>query len=49
MAVGFRLDDKALQAKMNEVLKEMMNDGTADKIAEKWFGNGNLLNKDGFK
>ncbi len=49
MAVGFRLDDKALQAKMNDVLKEMMNDGTADKIAEKWFGNSNLLNKDGFK
>lgn len=49
MAVGFRLEDKALQEKINGVLKEMMNDGTADKIAEKWFGNSNLLNKDGFK
>lgn len=49
MAAGFRLEDKALQEKVNSVLKEMMNDGTADKIAEKWFGNSNLLNKDAFK
>lgn len=49
MAVGFHLEDKALQEKVNSVLKEMMNDGTADKIAEKWFGNSNLLNKDAFK
>lgn len=49
MAVGFRLEDKALQEKINGVLKEIINDGTVDKIAEKWFGNGNLLNKDAFK
>lgn len=49
MGVGFRLEDKALQAKINDVLKQVMNDGTADKIAQKWFGNSNLLNKDAFK
>lgn len=38
-AIGFRKDDYALAAKVQEILDEMGKDGTAGKIAEKWFGN----------
>ncbi len=48
-AIGFRKEDNALREKFNSILKEMMNDGTADKIAQKWFGNTSMLNKDAFK
>ncbi len=38
-AIGFRKDDYALAAKVQEILDEMGKDGTAGTIAEKWFGN----------
>lgn len=38
-AVGFRKDDYALAAKVQDILDEMGEDGTAGEIAEKWFGN----------
>ncbi len=37
-AVGFAKDNKALADKFNEALKELKDDGTAQKISEKWFG-----------
>lgn len=36
--VGFRKNDDALQAKIEEALKEMAADGTMKTISEKWFG-----------
>ncbi len=48
-AIGFRKEDNALREKFNGILKEMMNDGTADKFAQKWFGTTTMLNKDAFK
>ena len=38
-AIGFRKDDYALAAKVQEILDEMGKDGAAAEIAEKWFGN----------
>lgn len=38
-AIGFRKDDYALAAKVQEILDEMSSDGTAGKISETWFGN----------
>lgn len=38
-AIGFRKEDYALAAKVQEILDEMGKDGTAGKISEKWFGN----------
>ncbi len=38
-AIGFRKEDYALAAKVQEILDEMTADGTAGKIAEEWFGN----------
>ena len=38
-AIGFRKEDYALAAKVQEILDEMSKDGTAGKISEKWFGN----------
>ena len=38
-AIGFRKDDYALAAKVQEILDEMGKDGTAGTISEKWFGN----------
>lgn len=38
-AIGFRKEDYALAAKVQEILDEMGNDGSAAKIAEKWFDN----------
>ncbi len=37
-AIGFRKDDYALAAKVQEILDEMGKDGTAKTISEKWFG-----------
>lgn len=37
-AVGFRIGDDALRNKINDALISMKKDGTAQKIAEKWFG-----------
>ena len=36
-AVGFRKGDKELAAKVNDAIQECIDDGTADKICEKWF------------
>ncbi|WP_456156390.1 amino acid ABC transporter substrate-binding protein [Veillonella sp.] len=44
-AIGFRKDDTALRDKINGILVEMKKDGTADKIADKWFGTGADLDK----
>ena len=35
--VGMRKDDKVLQDKLNEVLKQMSQDGTLTKLSQKWF------------
>lgn len=36
--VGMRKDDTELKGKLDKVLEDMHNDGTAQKISEKWFG-----------
>lgn len=36
--VGLRKEDTALKEKLDRVLEEMHNDGTAQKLSEKWFG-----------
>ena len=36
--IGMRQDDKLLQDKINETLKQMSEDGTMAKISQKWFG-----------
>lgn len=36
--VGMRKDDKVLQDKLNDVLKQMTEDGTMTKLSDKWFG-----------
>lgn len=36
--VGMRQEDKALQDKLNKVLKQMSEDGTMTKLSQKWFG-----------
>lgn len=42
-AVGFRKGDKELAVKVNDAIQECIDDGTADKIWEKWFGKGSSL------
>jgi len=37
-AIGFRKDDYALAAKIQEILDEMVKDGAAGKISKEWFG-----------
>lgn len=37
-AIGMRKDDYAFAAKIQEILDEMAEDGSAGAIAEKWFG-----------
>lgn len=37
-AFAMRKDDKAFQDKVNKALKELKDNGTYDKIYEKWFG-----------
>ncbi len=36
--IGFRLESSSIRDKINEVLLEMINDGTAGEISVKWFG-----------
>lgn len=36
--IGMRQEDTALQDKLNEVLKQMSEDGTMTKLSQKWFG-----------
>ena len=36
--IGMRQEDKMLQDKLNETLKQMSADGTMTKISQKWFG-----------
>ena len=48
-AIGLRKEDTALREKLNSILGDMMKDGTADKLAEKWFGTSSLLDKDAYK
>lgn len=45
VGVGFRKEDQALCDKINSILDEMKQDGTADKIATKWFGNADMIVK----
>lgn len=47
--VGFRTEDTALRDKFNAILADMKKDGSADKIAEKWFGTGADLDKSDVK
>lgn len=42
-AVGFRKGDKELAVKVNDAIQECIDDGTADKICEKWFGKDSSL------
>ena len=37
MAVGFRKDDTELRDRVQEIFDEMVKDGTAKEISEKWF------------
>ena len=37
-AIGFRKNDRALRDKVQEVLNEMIADGTLGNISEEWFG-----------
>ncbi len=48
-AVGFRKGDEELAKKVNEAIQECIDDGTAKKISEKWFGKGkNLFINEGY-
>ena len=42
-AVGFRKEDKELAEKVKDAIQECIDDGSADKICEKWFGKGSRL------
>jgi len=43
--VGFRKEDTALRDRFNQILADMKKDGTADKIAIKWYGSAEVLTK----
>lgn len=47
--IGFRLGDTGLKAKFDDILKEMIADGTFDAIAIKWFGDATKVNREAFK
>ena len=49
VGVGMRKEDEALKAKIDAALQEVMNDGTADKLAQKWFGSTSILTKEEYK
>lgn len=49
VGVGMRKEDAALKAKVDAALQEVMNDGTADKLAQKWFGDTSILTKEEYK
>lgn len=42
-SVGMRLGDNAFTLKFQEIMDEMVADGKADEIAEKWFGEAVVL------
>ncbi len=37
-AIGFRKDDTALRDAVNDAIKQLIDDGTAEEISNKWFG-----------
>ncbi|SJZ63752.1 amino acid ABC transporter substrate-binding protein [Garciella nitratireducens] len=37
-SIGFRMQDQAFKNEIDKILAEMIEDGTAAKISEKWFG-----------
>ena len=37
-AIGFRKSDEALRDAVNDAIKELIDDGTAEEISNKWFG-----------
>ncbi len=41
--IGFRLGDATLRNRIDEIIDEMANDGTAATISKKWFGENLLL------
>ena len=41
--VLFTCCNEELAAKVNDAIQECIDDGTADKICEKWFGKGSSL------
>lgn len=41
--IGFKLGNKALRDKVQATFKEMVKDGTAAKISEKWFEGKNVI------
>ena len=43
-AIGFRVDDVALAQEVQRILDEMVEDGTAAEISEKWFGTNLIIN-----
>ena len=43
VGIGFRKNDTELRDKVQKVFDEMVKDGTAKKISEKWFG-ADLIN-----
>ncbi len=48
-AVGFRKGDDELASKVNDAIQECIDDGTAQKICEKWFGKGaDLIINEGY-
>jgi len=49
VGVGMRKEEEALKAKVDAALQEVMNDGTADKLAQKWFGDTSILTKEEYK
>lgn len=49
VGVGMRKDEGALKEKVDAALQEVMNDGTADKLAQKWFGSTSILTKEEYK
>lgn len=41
--IGFRMEDKALKAEIDRIMKEMGEDGTSAAISEEWFGEDIVL------
>ena len=45
-AIGFRKDDTELTGKVNDAIKECIDDGTAEKISKEWFGKNIVIFQD---
>jgi len=41
--VGIKKGNEALQTKLQEALDKMNEDGTAEEISDKWFGENKVL------